>query len=206
MRTSLRATTLALALSAAATLPAAAQNAPASGTRIAYVNTQALLQAAPGRAEAEQAYEREMAGFRDQVKRMSDSLNAMIADYQKVQATLPAAQKETREKAIRSKQEEYQQRSQALEQQAAQRQDALMQPIMENVRKALEDIRSEDGYGIIFSNDAGNSPIVVADKNLDITERVVGRLRTMAVAKPATPSPAKPAPAQSAPAGVTRKP
>jgi len=80
-----------------------------------------------------------------------------------------------------------------------------MAPIMESVRKVLEDIRVEDGYAMILSSEPGSSPILAADKNLDITERVVARLRTLAAAKgPAgQPRPAAGAPA-NAPSGVTR--
>ena len=92
-----------------------------------------------------------------------------------------------------------------LEQTATRRQNELMAPIMEQVRKVLEDIRAEDGYSVILSSEPGSSPILAADKNLDITDRVVARLRTIAAAKPAA-APSKPAvgaPA-SAPSGVTR--
>jgi hypothetical protein len=79
---------------------------------------------------------------------------------------------------------------------------------METVRKVLEDIRAEDGYALILSSEPGSSPILAADKNLDITERVVARLRTVAAAKPAVTAPAQPKPAvgapASAPSGVTR--
>lgn len=201
MRNVLRAAMAALALSAAASLPAAAQ-ASSQPTRIAYVNPQAILQNAPGRADAEATLQRELTGAQEQMKRMSDSLNAMVADYQKAQASLTAAQRETREKSIRDRQQEYQKRQQSLEEQFGQRQATLMNPIMEQVRKALEDVRAEDGYAYILANEPGNSPILAADKNLDITERVIARLRTLGA--PTAGTATRPAGATSAPAGVTR--
>jgi len=199
MRTSLRAAAAALAFTAAASFPAAAQ----SPTKIAYVNPQALLQSAPGRAAAEATLQKEVTTAQDQLKRMTDSLNTMVVDYQKAQATLTTAQRETREKAIRTRQEEFQKRQQSLEEQFGQRQQTLMSPIMEQVRKALEDIRAEEGFSMILSHEPGSSPILAADKNLDITERVVARLRTMGTpsAASATTRPQGPA---SAPSGVTR--
>ena len=201
MRTSLRAAAAALAFTAAASLPAAAQSAPP--TKIAYVNPQALLQNAPGRAEVEATLQKEVTTAQEQMKRMTDSLNTMVVDYQKAQATLTTAQRETREKTIRSRQEEYQKRRESLEEQFGQRQQTLMGPIMEQVRKALEDIRAEEGFAMILSHEPGNSPILAADKNLDVTERVVARLRTMGApsAASATTRPQGPA---SAPSGVTR--
>src|SRR5262245_52802650 len=138
MRNSLRVAVAALALGAAASLPAAAQSS--TSFKIAYVNPQAILQNAPGRTEAEATLQREVQSAQEQIKRMSDSLNAMVAAYTKEEGTLTAAQKETRTKAIRTRQEEYQKRQAALEESFGQRQQALMNPIMEQVRKALEDV------------------------------------------------------------------
>jgi outer membrane protein len=201
MRTSLRAAAAALAFTAATSLPAAAQSA--SPTKIAYVNPQALLQNAPGRAEAEATLQKEVTTAQEQMKRMTDSLNAMVVEYQKAQATLTTAQRETREKSIRSRQEAFQKRQQSLEEQFGQRQQTLMSPIMEQVRKALEDIRAEEGFAVILSHEPGNSPILAADKNLDITERVVARLKTLGAPSPATTTTRPQGPA-SAPSGVTR--
>ena len=79
-----------------------------------------------------------------------------------------------------------------------------MQPILENVRKVLDELRTEGGYSFIFDVSAG-SFIVSADKNLDITDRVVSKLK-LSAPKMAPKAAAKPAlgPA-SAPAGVTTK-
>ena len=75
-----------------------------------------------------------------------------------------------------------------------------MQPIMDNVRKALDDLRVEGGYSFIFDV-ANSSFIVAADKNLDVTEQVIAKLRTMTKAD-ATP----PAGPTTRPAGVQARP
>jgi outer membrane protein len=158
-----------------------------------------LLDNAPGKAQAESTYARETRAFGDQLKKMSDSLNVLIGAYQKQEATLTAAQKEGKQKVIRDFQQQAQDKQQQLSQQAQQRQNELMAPIMESVKKVLDDIRSEDGYSMIITGDP--NLILSYDKNLDITDRVVARLRTLA-STPAT----KPGAPVSAPAGVTRKP
>jgi outer membrane protein len=183
---------------------AAAQQAPA---RIAYVNPQALFENAPGRTEAEAAFRRETEGFRTELSRMGEALNKLVADYQRDEAKLAAADKERRQRAIQAKEDTLRARQQQLEQQAGQRQNELMAPIMESVRKVLEDIRAEDGYAMILSSEPGSSPILAADKNLDITERVVARLKTVAAVKPAAPAAGTQRPGgapASTPSGVTR--
>jgi outer membrane protein len=200
MRSIVRATPFVAILLAVAG-PLAAQQ-PAAGAKIAYVNPQALFANAPGRAQAESAFVKETETFRAELNKLSDALNAMVTQYQKDEPRLTAADKERRQRAIGLKEDSLRGRQQQLEQQASQRQSELMAPIMEAVRKVLEDIRAEDGYAVIFSSEPGASPILAADKNLDITDRVVARLKTMAAIKPA-PANQRPAPT-NAPSGVTR--
>lgn len=205
MRSTIRAVALAAIVLAFAS-GAAAQQGSAAPTRIAYVNPQALFESAPGRAEAEAAFRKEAEGYRTELTRMSDALTKLVSDYQKAESKLLAADKERRQRVIQAKEDSLRARQQELEQTASRRQNELMAPIMESVRKVLEDIRAEDGFAMIFSSEPGASPILAADKNLDITDRVVARLRTLAAARPGPAAPQqKPAGAPaSAPAGVTR--
>ena len=195
MRDLLRAAPLAFALLIALSLPARAQ-----GVKVAYVQTSVLLDQAPGRAEAEAQFDKETGTYREQIKRMSDSLNAMVADFQKRQATLTPAARETQGKGLQAKEQEYQRRTQELEQKAQGRQSELVQPILDKVKAAIEEVRVEGGYAMIFNADQG-SPIVAVDKSLNVTDRVLSKLKgTTASAAPA-PRPSSAAPA---PSGVTR--
>jgi len=205
MQLTRRATRLALVITAASAAPAMGQGAQ----KIAYVDSKVILSRAPGRQQAEDTFNKEMEASRAQVQKMGDSLQTMIADYQKVQATLAANIREQRESAIRKKQEDYQSRAGALDQQMQQRQMELVKPIMDQIRKVLDDIRQEEGYAFILDAGSDAGVIVAADRNLDITEKVISRLKpvtasapTAGTAKPdSTKSPAGPRPA---PAGVTR--
>jgi outer membrane protein len=198
MRSMFRAASVALA---SLVLSGAAQAQQAF--KIGYVNTQALMEAAPGMADVRATLEKESEGYRAQLKKMSDSLNAEIAKFQKEEPTLGATAKAARQKRLQGMETEMQAKQLQLEQAFSQRQNELFAPVSEAVKKVIEDIRAEDGYSVIFQNDPGQSPIVAADKNLDITDRVVSRLRTVAAAKPAAAT--KPG-ASSNPAGVTRPP
>jgi outer membrane protein len=174
-------------------------DASAQGQKIGYIRSSLLLDQAPGREQAQAQFEKETNGYRDEIKRMSDSLDAMVAAFQKSQATLSTTARDTRSKEIQSKNAEFQRRSAELQQKAQQRQEQLVQPILDRVKGAIEDVRVEGGFAFILNADEGSS-IVAMDKNLDLTERVLARLRAGAgtAAKPATPAPA------GAPSGVTR--
>jgi outer membrane protein len=195
MRALFRAAPVALTLLTVMALPARAQ-------KVAYVQTSVLLDQAPGRAEAEAQFEKETGGYRDQIKRMSDSLDALISGFQKRQASLTAATRDAQAKDIQSKQAEYQRRSAELEQKAQGRQNELVQPILEKVKAAIEEVRVEGGYAMIFNADQG-SPIVAVDKSLNVTDRVLAKLKGTTASAPAAAAP-RPSSAAPAPSGVTR--
>ena len=168
--------------------------------KFAFINSQALMQAAPGRAEAELQFQKDMEGFRAQVAKLGDSLSSLEKAFQAEAITLSPAAKDARLKTVQEKKTEYEERVQKLNEQAQQREAELMQPVMDNVRKVLDEVRTEGGYSFIFDVAAG-SVIVSVDKNLDITDRVQAKLRLSApkAASKATTGPAV------APAGVTTK-
>jgi outer membrane protein len=196
MRSYFRAMPFALAVALIALLSGTAS---AQGQKNAYIRSSVLLDQAPGRVEAQTQFEKETAPFSDQIKRMRDSLNTMIATYSKAQATLTPAVREARGRDIQGKEAEYQRRTNDLQQKAQQREAELVQPILDRVKAAIEDVRIEGGYSFVFNADQGSS-LVAMDKNLDITDRVLTKLRstTAAAPKPVTGAPT------AAPSGVTR--
>ena len=177
-------------------------SAQGAAQKFAFINSQAILQSAPGAVEAQTQLQKELETMRAQVAKLTDSLTAMDEQYKKEELSLSPVAKEARLKTLRDKQAEYQDRVQKLNDQAQQREGELMQPVLENVRKVLDEIRADGGYSFIFDVAAG-SFIVSADKNLDITDRVVSKLRLSAPKLPAKPA-AGPA---ANPAGIqTKKP
>ncbi|GJG87545.1 hypothetical protein tb265_27260 [Gemmatimonadetes bacterium T265] len=205
MRSPVRAATAALVLTAASASvrPAAAQAAAKFG----YVEVATVLEQVPGRADAQQTLEREGQAIQAEAARMNDSLNTMTAAYQRAQATLTPAQRQTRERELQAKQQEYQQRFQALQERGARRQQELAGGFETLVRQAIEDVRTTGGYTMIFAS-GPNSPMLAADKSLDVTDQVLARIRTVAAARGTAPAtaarPAAPAGAAPATAGAAR--
>jgi outer membrane protein len=194
----------AASIAAALVLSAAGASAQTAALKLGYINSRDILQAAPGRAEAEAQFQKELQGYQSQIQRMGDSLQTMVAEYTKVQNTLSPTAKETREKNIRAKQEEYQGRQTKLQEQMQSREQELVQPVIDQVKKVIDDMRTEGQYTMIFDVAAGEAQgvsfIVSYDKNLDLTQQVIARLRTTTAAKPTPGAPL------SAPAGVGARP
>jgi len=208
MRSLARVATAVVALSISMTGILAAQ---AAAPKIVYVNSQKIIAQAPGRADAEAQFQKEMDQYKAQVQKMGDSLQTMIADYQKVEPTLTPAVKATRTKDLRDRQQAYQQHVQELEQTAQQREAELVRPIMEQINKIIEQIRTENSYTFILDAGSQAGVVVAADSSLDITDQVIKRLVAAGpVALKAAPMPAPsttPRPSGAAtqkPTGVAR--
>ena len=197
------------ALLGALSLPLTAGLATAqNGTqppKFAYVDSKVILQRAPGSAAIQAQITKERADAQASVQKMQDSLRTMYDAYLKEQSTLTAAQKEAREKSLQQRNADFDQRVSTLDQEMQKRQYDLVQPLMAQIREVLDAIRNEDHYTFIF--DVGNDPglIVAADKNLDITERVISRLKPVSVNVTKTDSTKAGAP-RPAPAGITKPP
>jgi len=200
MRVLFRASSIALATSLMFAASGAAQtSSSAPPTKIAYINSAAILQQAPGRAEAEAQFDKEVGVYRQQIQRMDDSLKTMMTAFDRDAGKLDSTTRETRRTAIGQKEVEYQQRARGLDSTMQARQAQLVKPIMERVQSVIETIRAEDNYAVILDVGAQVSVVVAADKRLDLTDRVLARLKSQGIPTAPPVSGAVPQPA-----GVTR--
>ncbi|HEY3133353.1 MAG TPA: OmpH family outer membrane protein [Gemmatimonadaceae bacterium] len=193
MRVLLRASSVALATSLILVGNAGAQGssaAPATPTKIGYINSAVILQQAPGRAEAEAQFDREVGVYRQQIQRMDDSLKTLMAAFDREAPKLDSVTREARRTSIGQREVEYQTRARGLDSTMQARQAQLVKPIMERVQNVIEAIRAEDGYAVILDVGAQVSVVVAADKKLDLTDRVLARLKSQSPVSTTVPQPA----------------
>lgn len=175
-----------------------------AGAKIAYIRSQAVLESAPGRVDAEAALEKEYQALADSARKLDETFSRQVQEFQKAASAMSEKVRSTRDSALRARQAELQIMQQAMQRGFQQRQAEMMQPITAQIRLALEDMRAAEGYAIIFDADAAQGGAIVAsDKNLDLTDRVIAKLRTMP--KPSLPIAAKAPgapPAAAPPAGA----
>lgn len=147
-----------------------------TGLKIGYINSAAIYEEAPGAQEAQTQFEQEMTTYRQEVQRLGEELQTMIAQYEQQQMTLSAEARQAREAAIREKDGAYRERVAQLENEAGRRQQELVEPIMRRINDVIEALRTDGNYSLIFDVGPGSN-IIAADPALDLTDEVIRRLR-----------------------------
>lgn len=100
-----------------------------------------------------------------------------LADYQKKQALLSESARTSREEELTNMQGEIQQFLANKEQELEQREAELMNPLLERVQSAINEVAEEQALDLVLNAQAAGSPVLLyADQNMDITEPVMARL------------------------------
>jgi outer membrane protein len=149
-----------------------------ANVKIGYIDSQAILDQDPSARTAQQQFEASLVTYQAEVQQLGENLQLLMDQYEQQQAMLSTEAKANREEEIRLKQAQYTQRITELEQQASVRQAELVEPVMERITAAIEEIRAEGAYSMIF--DVAAQGIISADPALDLTAEVIRRLQSAA--------------------------
>jgi outer membrane protein len=150
--------------------------ASAQTIKVGFIDSQKILAEAPGTADAQRAFETDMANYRTELEALEKELQTLQDNFDRQQATLSATAKTERQNEMQQKFITYQNRRTELEETAQRRQAELVQPIMEKIQTVIDEIRAQGGYSLIFDLAAG--AIIAFDPALDITAQVLAKLNT----------------------------
>ena len=170
---------LLMASPAVAQKPAAkpAQSAAASGAKVAFVNAQKILQSTPGWTTAEQTFQKESEGYRTELQRLQATLDSAASDFEQQSVVLSPTQRQSKRQELETKRQQLETRAQELQTKAGTRQRELLEPLQGRVNTVIESVRAEGGYSMVFDVSAPGSGIVAADRGLDLTDKVIERLK-----------------------------
>lgn len=145
--------------------------------KIGFISSRQILQQTPGYAAAESTFNREVQGFRDEVQKMQQQLDSAIRAFDQQSIALSPAAKQAKQRELQQQQQRFEQRSNELQDRAQKREQELLQPIQARVNAVIQGLRAEGNYAVIFDADAPGNNIVAADPALDVTTRVLDRLK-----------------------------
>ncbi|MES2125587.1 MAG: OmpH family outer membrane protein [Gemmatimonadota bacterium] len=180
-----------LLLSLAAGLTGTASAQSGAGCKVAYVAAQVVLNQTPGYATADSTWTREVEGYRAEIAKLTDSLNAAAAKFEESSAMLSPTNRDAGRKRLEAQQTALEDRQQELSQRAAARRQELLAPIEQRVTAIIEGVRAESNITMVFDVSQQGSNILTADKACDLTQRVVDRLKATAGTAPAANPAAK---------------
>ena len=155
----------------------AATTAPSGATKLAYVNARKILQSTPGWTTAEQTFSKESEGYRAELQKLQATLDSMASDYEQQSVVMSPTQRQAKRTELETKRAALEQRAQELQQKAQQRESELLQPLQQKVNSVIEALRVEGNYALIFDVSAQGGNIVAADRSLDLTDRVIEKLK-----------------------------
>ena len=147
------------------------------GSKVAYVNTQAILKQTPGYVKAESTFTKELETYRVEVQKLQASLDSAASDFDQQSVMLSPTQRAAKRKDLQGQQQKLEQRTQELQQRAATRERELLDPIQSKVNSVIEGVRAAGNYAMIFDVSAPNNGIVTADKSIDLTQKVIQQLK-----------------------------
>jgi len=166
---------LALSILALASISLLAQE-----VKIGYIDSIKIFAEYKETQEAEQLYKKEVDTWKAQAATMEQTI-VKLQDELKAQSLMLSEEKQREKKLeLDQKMQEYQvfmQDTFGDDGLAAKRNKELTQPIVDKINVILERVGEEEGFAIIF--DVANANIVWADKELDLTERVIEELNLM---------------------------
>jgi outer membrane protein len=171
-----RAVTVWAWLGLALVAPSVARAQAQSGLKIAFVSYQSILQQTPGYTAAESTFNKEVQGYRDEVQKLQQQLDSAVRTFDQQAIALSPAAKKAKQLDLQQMQQRFEQRNTELQDKAQQRQRELLQPIQARVTGVIQGIRAEGNYQLILDADAPGV-IVAADPTLDITSKVIARLK-----------------------------
>jgi len=129
------------------------------------------------RIRAESTFTKEVEGYRVEMNRMQDSLVTAQKDFEKSSVVMSPSARAAKQKELDARQARMEQRASELQQKAAAREQELLAPIQNKVNGVIDGIRTEAGYTLILDVSAANSGILFADRALDITPKVLEKLK-----------------------------
>ena len=150
--------------------------APAPVAKIAFINSQEILQRTPGYAAAESTYRKELQASQTEVQKLQQQLDSAVQALDQHSIANSPAARAAKQKDLQAMQQRMEQRGNELQTHLQQREQELLGPLRARINSVLQGIRAEMNYSLIIDADAGDGFIAALDPTLNITARVLQRL------------------------------
>lgn len=118
--------------------------------KFGHIDVQKLIKELPEKIEADKALQKEANNLQNNLKVMSEDLDKKYAEYMAQRDTLSELIRVTKEKEIQDYDQRIRNFSTLAQQNLQQKEQQLLQPIIEKTQKAIDAVGAENGFIYIF--------------------------------------------------------
>jgi outer membrane protein len=150
--------------------------------KIAYVNSDKILQELPEYVQVKKEIEASVKSWQDTLQEMNKQFNDALEDYNKKEALLDAKAKSEKQRdlqELQQKMRDYQYvKFDQRDGEVAKLRDEKFGPIQKKVMRVIEKVAKQGKYNYVFDKLETATNILYADQKLDITYKVIDELKT----------------------------
>ncbi len=147
----------------------------AQDVKLGHINSQEILSAMPERATIEKTINDLQTQWENELVKLREEYYAKIKEFQDKQATMPESIKNARQSEIAELEQRITTFNQTASADIQKKQQELFTPVIEKVKKAINDVGAENNYLYIF--DLGTQSIIYqSPKSNDVTPLVKKKL------------------------------
>jgi outer membrane protein len=149
-------------------------------TKIAHINSEAIMQALPEAIDAQKTLDGLVAGWEAELQKMQADWKKKFDDYDKRKLILTDQARAEKEKELRDLDQavsDFRNKKFGQNGELFQKQTEVMKPIQNKMFQVLEDIAKEDGYDYVFDK-SGEILLLYANPQRDLTQKVLQRMQT----------------------------
>ena len=143
--------------------------------KLGHINSATLLDKMPGRDSAKTKIETYAKELQGQLKEMQDEFDLKYKNYQSNEKTMSDLVKKTKTDELKALQDRRDGFQKTAQEDIQKKENELLKPIIDKVRKAIEDVAKENKYTYIF--DTASGLLLYFDAGDDVMTLVKKKLR-----------------------------
>ncbi|MCL2597117.1 MAG: OmpH family outer membrane protein [Paludibacter sp.] len=147
----------------------------AMAQKIGHINTSAVVEAMPERASIEQSLNDLQSKWESDLLKSRDEYSKKVSDYQKNESTMSPAMKEAKQSEIADMEQRINTLVQTAQSELQAEQQKLMQPVIDKIKKAIEQVGAENGFTYII-DESTQVLVYIAPNSDDVTDLVKHKL------------------------------
>jgi outer membrane protein len=136
--------------------PALLATVSAQSLNVGYTDHEVIIFNLPEYQQVQQQLQQEYQGSQQEIQELYQGYQESVSQYQRQQSLMTAEKRAEREQELIQEQQQIQQQAQVKDQELGQRETELMQPLLEKVQNAIDDVAQREGLDLVL-----RSPLVL---------------------------------------------